>query len=889
MYIVPQISALIDRFTGKTFKRTLLILCILQVGIASRAQVLTPGGGLPLGTAKSDTSGIQFSDSIFKSSISLDLSSHKSSLEEEVKYNAKDSIVMDLQQQQAHLYGQAVIEFQDIVLRAEYIMVDFAKKDVFARGIINDTTLKYAGRPQFEDNGQVYEADTMKYNFESKKGLSFGALTVQGDGYVHGKKVLRDSMENIYVKDARYTTCNLPEPHFYINADKIKMIPKKQIVTGPANLVVMDINTPLALPFGFFPIPEERKHGIIMPKFGESAERGFNLRGLGYYFPINEYFDLSVMGDVYFRGSWGVSLKSDYFRRYRYRGQVSFSYNLNEVGEPESPSYSVSNDYRLRWNYAQDNKAKPGRRFSADVNFVTSNFLKNNTTNYNDIISTTSVSSVSYGKSLLNNKLNFGLNANMDQNLSTGNLNLTLPQLTTNLSRQIPFKRFNSKNKTLRSFMRNLGFSYSGNLINKISTQDVVLIDGIGEIFGSAPRPTFNNLRDDFRNGVTHTVPLSSSFKAFKWFTVSPQFNYSEYWNFQTTRKQWDFSSDTLITHQINGFERAHSFRTSIGLSTRLYGMAQFKKGKIMAIRHVMQPRIGASYNPDFSKGKENGYRGYVDSSGLIRSYSIYEQSVVGRPAGGPQGSLTFGLNNNLEMKMRSKKDTTNGGVKKVKLVDRFDIGGSYNFLADSFNLTKLNLGGNTTLLERIRLTYSATFDPYGYTQINDKTVRNKDFALNVNQKLGHIVFTRLSIATNLNPEALKRKESANANQDELEYINQNLGSYVDFNIPWSLELGYTLTSDSKPFEETNTQQILSFAGDVSLTENWKIIYRSGFDITREELAFTSLEFMRDLHCWQMSLRWQPIQRQMFEFTIRAKSSTLQDLKLNRIRSWWDF
>ncbi len=831
-------------------------------------------------------------DSIGIDSFGFNIANHKSSLEDIVAYQADDSIVLNLEEKRAYLYGNAQIEYQAIKLRAEYIVVDFDNKDVFATGVIDDSTQKYTGRPEFEDAGKVYEADTMKYNFESKKGISYGVLTTEKDGYIHGDKVLRDSMENIYVKNARFTTCNLPEPHFYISADKIKVIPKKQIVTGPANLVIEGINTPLFVPFGFFPIPEKRKHGILFPSFGESPDRGFFLRGIGYYFPINEHLDLSIKGDVYFRGSFGLAATSNYYKRYKYRGRFGFTFNRNETGEPEASSYQVSNDFKVDWIYSRDSKAKPGSTFGADVHFVTRSFNKNNTSNYNDIISTNSTSSVSYTKSLLSNKLNLGVTSNMTQNLSTGDLNLTLPQLTANVSRQMPFKKFNSNNKTLRSFMRNMGISYSGTFRNEINTNDSLLVSSVGEIFNKPAVPSTESIWDDFKNGVSQAIPISTSFKAAKWITVSPNFTFNEYWYFKTTEKTWDDTNDTLlVNNDISGFSRGYSYQTSVGFSTILYGMKQFKKGKLMAIRHVMRPNISGVWKPDFNKNEKFGNRNVqTDTFGTISSYSIYESGILGRPSGGPQASLNFGMGNNLEIKVRSAKDTANGGIKKVKIIESLNINSGYNFLADSLNLSNFRLNGNTTILNRIRMNFSTTFDPYTYVWDSTGTVENpiNQYLWNSSKKLGNFTSGSISISTNLNPDAFKRKTSDKVNDEELEYINNNIGDYIDFNLPWSLTLNYNLNATTPVLEESFITQSITFQGDVKLSENWKIGVSSGYDITQKELAFTSLEFFRNLHCWEMSFKWYPIQRQMFEFKIAVKSSTLQDLKLNRRRSWWD-
>lgn len=828
-------------------------------------------------------------NSIGNDSIGFSIANHQSDFEDIVDY-AADSIVLALYDKKAYLYKNGQILFQDIKLVADFIIIDFDKKEVYATGVVDDSTQKYVGRPSFDDAGKIYEADTMQYNFETKKGISFGVLTTEQDGYIHGKKVLRDSLENIYVKDAHFTTCNHPDPHFYIKADKIKVIPKKQIVTGPANLVISDISTPLFVPFGFFPIPDKRKHGILFPNFGESDAFGFNLRNLGYYVPLNDYFDITVMGDIYFRGSWRLALKSNYYKKYKYRGNLSFETSKFKNGEPETPTYSEVSDYKVSWTYNRDSKAKPGTRFSANLNFFTSNFLKNNSTNFNDIISTTSTSSISYSRGFFNRKLNMSLNSNMTQNLTTGTMTVTLPQLTANVSRQLPFKKFNSKNKTLRSFVRNFGFSYQGTMKNEIQTIDSILVSSVSELFGKTRASNAPRLSDDIRNGVSHTIPISTSFKALKWVTVSPQFNFSEYWYFKTTEKTWDNANDTLLTdNNVGGFKRAYAYNTSIGISTIIYGTKNFKSGA--AIRHVMRPNISAVWNPDFASGEENGYNSYIDSSNMVRSYSIYENAILGRPTRGPQASLNFGLGNNLEIKVRSAKDTANGGIKKVKIIESLNLGSGYNFLADSFNLSAIRISANTTILNKIRMTFSTSFDPYEYRLIADgkSTRRYNEFALNAMNRLGHFTRSTLSVSTNLNPQAFKKKESKNASEEELDYINANLYNYVDFNLPWSLNVNYNYRATTPVLLANTITQSVGFSGDIKLTENWKIGVSSGYNITDQSLTFTSLEFFRDLHCWQMNFKWYPIERQMFEFGIHVKSSTLQDLKLNRRRSWFDF
>jgi hypothetical protein len=483
----------------------------------------------------------------------------------------------------------------------------------------------------------------------------------------------------------------------------------------------------------------------------------------------------------------------------------------------------------------------------------------------------------------------------MNQNLTTGALNMTLPQLTTSVSRQMPFKNFNAKNATAKSFMRNLGVSYQGTFRNEISTVDTVLIAGVGEVFGQPSISTNPNLLDDVKSGISHSIPISTSFKALKWITVSPNFSFNEYWYLKTTEKTWDSENDTLLVNDnVRGFDRAYSYRTSIGMSTILYGMKLFKKeSPLQAIRHVMRPNISAVWNPDFTSGEENGYRSVqTDTSDVFRTYSIYENGSLGRPTNGPTAAINFGMGNNLEIKVKSSKDTANGGVKKIKIIENLNFGSGYNFLAeDSFYLSKFRISGNTTILNKVRMTFSSTFDPYGYklTADGSRTTRNTDYAWNTMDKLGHFTQSSLSIATDLNPDALKRKTSKNVNDDELEFINNNMQNYVDFDLPWSLSLNYNFRAITPALLESTITQAINFRGEINLTKNWKIGVNSGYDITNKELAITSLNLFRDLHCWQMEFEWYPIGRQMFSFGIHVKSSTLQDLKLNRRRSWFDF
>ena len=842
-------------------QRILTLFSILFISISAICQTDTIPGG---------TSDIKFpGDSLKKDSISISLQS-KSGLDSKVSYGA-DDIVLKLKEKKAYLYSNAWITYEDIRLEADYIELDFGSKDLFARGV-KDSAGAYVGRPQFTDKGKVYEADTMKYNFESKKGLSMGVLTTEKDGYIHGTKVLRDSMENIYVKEAKFTTCNLPDPHFYISADKIKIIPQKQIVTGPANLVIADIPTPLVVPFGFFPIPEQKSKGLIFPNFALDPTYGYFFRGLGYYFPVNDYLDVQVTTDFYFRGLFGVALRTNYNRRYRYRGSLGVDYRVIPSGEPETPSFQSQRDFKVVWSYIQDPKARPGSNFSANVNFNTSDYNKNFNTDYEAIVRSTNTSSVSYSTSFFKGKLNLSATSRVDQNLSTEDVDITLPQLTVSMPQQLLFANTLVKSK----FLRNLGITYTGNFRNEAHVKESTFLSS--QVF------------DSLQNGITHQIPIRTSFKALTWVTVSPNFTFNEFWYFRTTEQTWDDVNDTLlINDRVQGFSRAHQFRFNVSFSTILYGQNQKAfKGPVKFIRHVMRPNFGLTWNPDFTEGKENGYRTVqVDDTGTMRSYSIYENALMGRPSFGPNGSITFGLGNNLEMKVRVKSDSGGFDTKKIKLIENLNINSNYNFLADSLKLADFSFRGNTTILNRLRLNFSTTLDPYIQETDGNRVYTINRFVWDEKKRLGWFTNYDIQASFALNPEAFKRKENPNVNQDELEYINNNPQDYIDFNIPWNVSFNYTYRVNRNYFGDDDPSQSLTLTGEINLTPNWKVRANTSYDLTQKEINLTSFEFYRDLHCWQFNFKWYPIGRRMFEFSINVKSSTLQDLKMNRRRSWW--
>ncbi len=814
-------------------------------------------------------------------------SKNKSGIEVPIEYSADDSVVLDLPGKKVYLYGNAKVHYDDLNLDAGFILVDFNTRDIIARPY-KDSSGNLVHKPHYADSKDQFTSDSMKYNFNTKKALVYNARTKQEDGFIYGEKTYKDPQNNTYVKNARFTTCiDTVHPHFFILTKKLKIIPKKQIVTGPANLVIAEINTPLVIPFGFFPIQKGQTRGIIFPTYGETQDRGFYLRNLGYYFPVNNYYDLAVSGDFYFRGSYGVHVKSSYAKRYRFNGNLGIDFNHNKFGEEEK-GIRISNDYVLTWNYTMDSKSRPGQSFNANVNYKSPNYSRNNSYQQQAIIESAIQSSVNYRTAFFNNNLNMSVSSRINQNLTRQEVDLSLPVLNLNVPRITPFQNLNTRSKALKS----IGLSYNTDIQNSVLMKQ----KNLGPALGIGRNPENINIIDSLKNGVIHSVPLSASIKLFKYFQMNPNVSYTEYWYLKSSQKIWDSVNDTLLISQYNGFNRASSIQGGLSINTQLFGMAQFKKGKVQAIRHVLTPSLNFGFRPDMQTQK-NGYRKVqTDTSGKIETYSIYSNNGGGYPGGGKEASIGFNFNNNIELKTRKHTDT---GIvtKKIKLIERLNVSSSYNFLAEEFKWSNLNFNGNSSLFKnKVSLNYSWTIDPYQYTyfyigkDLKYEGRRTDQLLIKDKKGLGRLTNAGLSLGTNLNPAARKPKTSATATREELMMINSYPQNFVDFNIPWSLNINYNYNySRNDRREPAIIRQTVTFSGDLKLSANWKIVLASGYDFTAKDLAVTKIDLFRDLHCWEFSFGWIPTGfMRSFDFTIRVKSSTLQDLKLNRRNFWFD-
>ena len=781
----------------------------------------------------------------------------KSAIRSIINYTAKDSIPIDLEHNMISLYGKAEISYEDIKLQAAIIRIDWKNSLIYAEGI-TDSLNRYVDAPVYTDKGQVYKTNKIIYNFKTRKAKIFGLITNEGESYIHGKEVKKDSNDVVYVKRAKYTTCVDHDPHFYISAAKIEIM-EKQIITGPAYLVIEDVPMPLAIPFGFFPSKNKRSSGIILPAYGESNNRGFYLRGMGYYFGISDYFDLLIKGDIYSHGSWLVNLNTNYAKRYRYRGSINVNYAWNKFGDPETPEYSLSKDFNITWSHTQDPKARPNSSFSANVNAGSSNSYRNNFTNPQDILTNTLRSGISYSKTFAGTPFSLSGSISHSQNLYNRTLSLVAPDLNFSVSRIMPFK---SKGIMKKRWYNNIGISYTMNFRNSLDTYDSLFLDA--------------KTWDTWKNGFSHSIPLSTSFNILKYFTLSPQISYMGKTYFKRENKIW--TGDTLITQEENGFYQLSEYNASVSLSTRIYGMYKINTLGLIAIRQVFTPRVSLTYRPDFGDPKY-GYYYYVqkDTSGNQFRYSYYEKNIFGYPGAGEQGSMGFSLGTNIEAKIRVKNDTTGPGTRKVKILDNFNISGNYNFLADSMNLSSISFSGYTTLFkDKLNVQFSGNVDPY---LMNSKGIRVNTFLISNNNGLFRLTNFNLSLNSSLGPKNKKKKK-----ENDQEPVD-----YVDFNVPWDLSFSYSINY-SKPAFEPMINQTLDLSGSLSLTAKWRIGFRTGYDFEHKEFTMTSIDIHRDLHCWEMSFSWIPYgYSQSYMFKINVKSAILKDLKIDKKKYYFDY
>ena len=839
----------------------------------------------------------------------IDSIANTSEIETTINYSAKDSIFYDLKSQKIKLYGGSKIDYGEINLEAYEILVDWNDKTLDANFIL-DSIGKKIGKPIFSEGDQSYETDKITYNFDSRKAKIKGIVTQLDDAYMQGEDVKKNEEDELFISHAMYTTCNLEEPHFHISSSKIKVIPGKKVVSGPFHLKFGNVPTPLGFIFGMFPQPKKKVSGLIMPNYGEEKRRGFYLRDGGYYFAVNDHLDLRLTGDIYSKGSYGMTLGTNYKKRYSYSGNLRFNYNKSKLGDFENPT--TSNDFSFSWSHSPDTRGKSSR-FSSSVNFQTNSYNQNKNlvySNFNESINAQFNSNISYSKTFKGSPFNLSANLRHSQNVQTKKVNLTLPDISYNMSRIYPFKnigklgktalgkisishRFNGKieltNGSVGNSLGGLNIINSG---NNFSEQIDFNMDNISSII------------DRSKIGGKHTIPISTSFNLLKYFTVSPSINYNEIWYFKKLSYNYNELENGIEIDTTNSFQRAWSYSSAFALSTRIYGTVFFKKGKIKAIRHVISPEISMSFSPDFTKPKYGYYENVqINNEGDTKLLSKYENFLFGSPRIGSSASMNFYIGNNLEMKVLDKKDTING-TRKIKIFDNLAFSSSYNFLADSFRLAPIRFSTRTSFFKRlINLSISGNIDPYTFrldsisesaTGIKNVYQRRVDeLAYKNNQGIGSLAYINMALGFRFSAKDFRsdddEKESSYGTREEIDYINSNIAEYIDFNVPWSINASYNLNRRKIGFRDPTITQSLTFSGDVSISEKTKISFRSGYDFKFKMLTQTSINATRDLHCWRINFSWVPFGRfQSYNLSINAVSALLQDLKLEKRSRFFD-
>ena len=803
-----------------------------------------------------------------------------------VTYTAKDTIKYNFAASKVFLYGDAVVTYEDIELRAAYIELLMDSDIVIAQGVA-DSLGKMQGTPVYKEGESEIRSQKMTYNFTTKKGKIIDVITQEGEGYIHGEDVKKTEDDIIFIHNGLYTTCAHDHPHFSIAATKLKIIPDDKIVAKPANLVIEDVPTPILLPFGIFPNRDRGKSGILVPIPGESERDGFYLQDFGYYIYISERAELQLEGDIYSKGSYAFRPIYNYKTKYKRAGSLKmrYKYTINGV-VIEDPQYSVVKDFWVDWNHRQDPKARPNSTFSANVNMgSTTSYLNDINTSDQDYLTSNFQSKVSYSKYMLQKKLNFSLSGRHNQNNDNGMINLTLPEASLTLTRIYPFK---SSNSIKDAWYHKIGVSYTGNFRNELSI-----------LSNRVSYENRDSVESAFKNGIAHSIPISTSFKVFKHFTLNPTANYRENWYFASQTQRWDTAvsdtsnpkAGTLYKTPVKGFERTYAYNFSANLTTKIYGMVQMKKGPVKAFRHVITPSVGLTYTPENKQSSATYTKNvYKDTSDNITpteiEYSRHEGQVYGSLNSAESGRITLGLLNNFEMKVKSEKDTVSD-EKKIKILENLRFSSGYDFIADSLKWSNISMSGFTTLSKFVNLQFGGTYDVYALDSTYDGTVYRVDrFEFEETGNFARL--TRANFALNFKFTGSKGKKSKKDDPNEFDETREDQKTIkrdrmaVDWDVPWNLGVNYTFDYSKPNYKETITQG-LNANGDLSITKNWKFQFRATFDLKENQISYAKVGILRNLHCWEMRMDWVPIgPRQNYSFYIGVKANLLQDLKLEK-------
>jgi len=816
----------------------------------------------------------------------------KDSLDAPVVYFAKDSAVVMISAKKIYLYGQTKTDYQDISLTAPKVEID-QQTQVMTAFNGKDSTGTVTEEAKFNQGDQAFTSDTIRYNFKTQRGLTKNTITESGEMFVHGETVKKVDKNVTYVKNGFFTTCNYDDPHFGFKSGKLKLINKKLAISGPTHPEFEGVPVPIVLPFGFFPLSQGRHSGMLPPQFTTNDQFGLGLEGLGYYHVVNENWDVKTYGNIYSYGGWSANVSPTYVKRYRFRGSFNFGLQHTKRNFKGDPDYYANNSYTLTWSHQVDQKARPGTTFSANVNASSTSYNRNVPNSPNLNFQNQLGSSIAYSKTWVDKPYNLTISANHNQNNQTGLVTVNLPDMGFTVTTVYPFQK--KEFAGTKKWYEQLGIGYSGSFRNSVSFYDTAF--------------KLRNLIDTLQWGAQHNIPITLSLPPILngAVMVSPSISYSQVWIAQKTRLKWNTAEQKLDTNITKGFFIDQQASVGLSLSSAVYGTYQFKKSRVVAIRHVIRPSIGINYRPDLSKG--HFYTDTVNSQGYTARFSEFQGGLFGGYGEGKSGGLSFSLDNNLQMKWRSKKDTGDAAIKKINLIDGYGLTTSYNFLADSMRLSPIQLYLRANLFEKINLNASGTISPYKVDGLG-RDIGTYAWEGN-GHSLGRLTSGSISLSTTFQSKAKdEKKEKENKEQRDaelndprlvadrqrlLDYMRQNPAEFVDFNIPWQVSLSYSLLfheefkSDYSGFEKKVTSSV-NFSGSFSLTPKWNFSVNGFYDFDKKKLETFTMGISRDMHCWQMSINVTPIGLyRFFNFTISPKSGILQDLRINRSRSFTNF
>ncbi len=800
-------------------------------------------------------------------------------LESVVHSKAVDSAVLDMAKDNFYLYGDGEVQYQNMHLKAGRIL--FVQKENLVTAMpLRDSSGRPLDDPSFSQGAETFRFDSMKYHFQSKRALVRNARTQYGEGFVHSEQVKRNPDQSIYGLGNIYTTCDLDTPHFGIRAQKIKVVPNKVIASGPANIMIEQVPTPLVLPFGLFPISETQRSGFKLPTYTIEEVRGLGLINGGYYFHLGEKADLLLQTQFFTKGSWGLSGLGNYVNRYRYSGGLSFSYAYNKMGDEFEVNGRVQKDFQVQWQHRSDPKSRPGVGFNASVIFGTSSYNQNNAYDVNNILQNQYNSNITYSKQWQNAPVSLTVAARHSQNTQTGEIEINLPEMNLFVTQ---FNPFQGKNSMGTRWYEKITASYQMNAINRLTFQDSSFrLDAIST--------------DDMMNGMKHAIPVNATYNLFRFINLNFGMNYNEYWLTQRNFRFYNRDREGIDTVKETGFFTARDFNANAGLNTRIYGIKMFKKGKLMGIRHVINPSASFVYTPDFAASPFNYYyQTYLGPRQPLQYLSSFDYASaigLGVPGLGNAGRysslIDFGIDNNLQIKVRSQKDTA--GSRNIRIIDNFRIRSAYNLSADSFQWTPITMSFATELFEVLKVIANASFDPYMFDYEQGRRI---DQTLGWEQGIGRFTQGSLSVGGGFR----SRPKEGDEGEGSRGRRALNFGSYddfVDFNVPWNLNFTYTLNlrRQYQAALKKDTMILDHFVGgngSFNLTPRWKVEVYSGYNLSTKQLAITQLSIYRDMHCWEMRLSAVPFGlNRNFNFTLNVKARILQDLKLIRRRDYRD-